>query len=237
MANIYLQVQSYVAAYYRNRDDSNVLGVNDPVKFCSFSQEQFVLQSSLVPLSAQLQAHSRCYSAGVWNTMLTGKSPITGNLLVKRDRHDWLTYSEVCTMMSTRYLPQKDNCDYLCIAIPDTVMIGNTQHRTTALFALDHTASFQLQRLLHDEFVRALLTWYQSDLEFCAEKGISRSRIEMLERFMLHYDIPVGPSKIERDSLRRLLNRWLSQSLSPSFARVSVNNTDITRLNGKEELT
>ena len=59
----------------------------------------------------------------------------------------------------------------------------------------------------------------------------------MLERFMLHYDIPVGPSKIERDSLRRLLNRWLSQSLSPSFARVSVNNTDITRLNGKEELT
>lgn len=237
MANIYLQVQSYVAAYYRNRDENNILGVNDPVEFCSFSHEQFVLQSSLRPVNAPLQAQSRCYSANVWNTMLTGKSPITGGVLVKREKHEWLTYREVCTLMGTRFLPQKDNCDYLCITIPNAVMIGNTQHRTTSLFTLDPSAASQLRHILHDEFVRVLITWYLSDMDFCAEKGISRSRIEMLERFMLHYDIPVGPSKIERDSLRRLLNRWLSQSLSPSFARVSVNNTDITRLNEKEELT
>lgn len=235
MANIFLQVQSYVAAYYRNRDEEHPLGLFEPVHFCKFSQEQFVLQSSLRLLNVQKQAESRCYSSNTWNTILSGKSPVSGRSVVERDRNEWPSYREVCTMMGVRFLPNKDNCDYLCIAMPNTVMIGGKQYRTSGLFTLDYSASQQLQHILHNEFVRTLIMWYQADMEFCAEKHINRTRIEMLERFMLHYNIPVGPTKVERESLRRLLNRWLSQALVPSFSRTVISNVDIERIDHKFE--
>lgn len=212
MNTIYLRLPQYVAAFYRGRDEDHPLQERDPVVFCEFSREHTVLASGLriMPVDAQVRAH--CYAQHAWNNMMRGRSPAGGMRIFNRDAAVWLDASEICTLEGGVRKDWQETFDYLCIGIPREVCIGNTVHRTNASYSLSLHDASALAYLLCNEFYMAVLDWLIQDRRFCNQKGIQRSRIESIERFLMRYNIPVSQNNKERETLRRQINRWLRKA-------------------------
>ena len=64
--------------------------------------------------------------------------------------------------------------------------------------------------------------------------GIKRDRGEMLERFMAQYDIPVSADEHEKDSLRRMANRWFERASILPNDRLVFNSDFLTHVSDDE---
>lgn len=212
MSNIYIRLPQYVAAFYRGRNPQHVLAENEPVKFCEFSHEYVVLSMGLMIVPAALQLQSHCYSQRSWRNMMRGMMPGGGRCILSRDPDAWLTPREICTLEGEKLSQRRENADYLCIKMPDEVLRGPRVYRTNDTYSLDRMSAKRLDKLLRNEFYHCFVDWIVQDRNFQAEKRIHRTRMETLERFFMYYNIPIGHGHADRETMRRLANRWIREA-------------------------
>ena len=234
MSCVYLKTPYTTAAYYRNRDEDKPLTCFDPVRFCRFSDEAFVLNHGISILPVERQIKIGCYSQQSWQNMLRGMSPFGGEVILPRDREEWLTHPEICTLTGQRYDPSREKTEYLCIEIPKEVVIGDKQHRVNPSYSLEQTPARDLRYILQCEFSRTVLGWFQADRDYCHAVGIHRRHVETMERFLLRYGIPVGADNKERSTLLRMTNRWLREAYKLVEDEREYIHPDIKRVDAEE---
>lgn len=234
MPNIYLRLPSYVSAFYRNRDINNPLPYDKPVTFVEYSQEYVIMSIGLRILNDKAMARSHCYSQFAWKNMLQGRAPGGGLKIIRRDKTEWLSPTEVRTLADEKVPSVDENFDYLCIGTPREICVGGELHRITGSYSLDGRSAQALEALMRHEFQFCLLDWLQQDRKFCVNKGIERTRIESLERFLMVYDIPVSTDNKERESLRRMVNRWLNNAKALLIDRQRFDDTFFEHLTDDE---
>lgn len=214
MANIYLRLPTVICYFHRNYDVDNKLDNFEPVKFSKFTDHAVVLRGGLALHNNRTKKVVSCYSQIQWKNMLAGRKPDGSKIVLKRDNSLWLTYSEICQLEGIRLSYRSDSYDFLCIQIPNTILVGDREVRTNSSFSLTPLASELLQDLLVRDFERALIDWEIGTFDHCVspEKIIRRGRMDTIERFLMRYDIPVSSDRIEKQSLRRQLDRWMEHA-------------------------
>lgn len=213
MANIYLRLPSWIAAYHRNYDTEHRLGPFDPVKFSSYTDHAVVMRGGLVLQTNNSRKIVNCYNQTQWKNMLAGKKP-DGKQVMKRDADTWLTYDEICALMGVQISHRSDSYDFLCIQMPQTILVGDREVRTNSSFCLTNEAAEVLQLLLARDFKRAFVNWEIETQAHCiqSDRIIQRGQMNTIERFLMHYEIPVSMDGREKESLRRQLLRWLAKA-------------------------
>lgn len=236
MANIYLRVPTYLAQFYRGRDDNHVLAEHEPIKFSAFQHEAVLLSSSLVLIPENNQTSSSCYSQRAWKNMLSGRPPQGGDKLLIRDPKEWITINEICLLIGENNLKRMEGMDYLCIALPNEVLIGNTVRKVNGSYSLPPSDASELLRLLRNEFIHLLLDWIIQERRFCNQNGIKREISTVLEHFFSRYRIQIGADKKERNIMRRMAYRWVEMAQMLPNDRVEFNDEDMTFINSAENV-
>ena len=234
MPNIYLRVPLYVAAFYRHRDDDHPLGEFDPVEFAAFTHEAIVIASSLMLVANPSEQSSLCYSQRVWQNILNGKPPTGGKRLLQRDPKEWPSLQELCTLHGRAFNDREPAFDYLCIRIPREIPFNGEIRKTNASYTLHFESARKLASLLRNEFYHTFADWCIQDRRSSNMAGIKRDRGEMLERFLTQYDIPVSADGREKDSLRRMANRWFEKAMILPNDRLNFNSDYLTHVTEEE---
>lgn len=234
MANIYLRISRYISAAVRATGDGGSRPLFEPVEFSPYTQEYVILTNGLRIISERQQHWAWCYSQQAWQNMLKGKPPHGGSQLLTRKADNYLSVSEVCALEAVRYTNKMGAFDFLCIAVPRTIISNGKMERVSKSHTLDATAAQQLRRLLYNQFVRLYLDFETRNRLFAESKGIQRSIVEIVERFLMEYDIPVSHDNKERDTLRRLAQRWRKDAQLLATSPVIVGDKNITRMDEYE---
>ncbi len=208
MANIYLRISKYVAAFLRGDGQGNSIPFSQPIVFSPYTQEHAILFNSLRIIPAAQQHRASCYSQSAWNNMLAGRRPQGGSKLLVRAADTPLTYAELCALEGFKNKQKFSDSDFLCIAMPRETFYDGRVSRTNATMTLDSESARDLRRLLRRTFIHTFIDFKHRNVAFARRQGFTRSNIEIIERFLMMYDIPVGHDLKERESLRRLLIRW-----------------------------
>lgn len=207
-ANIYLRISKYVACFLRGDGQGCSIPPTQPIEFSPYTHEHAILFNSLRIIPASQQHRASCYSQSAWSNMLRGRSPKGGKTLIIRDARDPLSYSELCALEGIKNRQKLNDSDFICIALPREIYSDGRILRSNATMTLGTEAARDLRRLLRRTFIHTFLDFKHRNVAFARNRGINRSNIEIIERFLMMYDIPVGHDLKERESLRRLLIRW-----------------------------
>lgn len=234
MANIYLRTSRYVAAFMRATGDGNSLPMTTPIEFSPYTPEYVVLTNGLRIIPEKQQHRASCYSQSAWQNMLRGRLPNGGKPIIVRDPSEYLTYSEVCTLEALTNKTKTDAYEFLCIATPREICIDGHVQRVYKSHTLDTRAAQQLRELLRNTFIRTFLDFSTRNKVFAQSNGIHRSNIEVLERFLMAYDIPVSHDKNERSTLRRLIQRWKKEAEYMAKSPAIINDELVTRIDKHE---
>lgn len=214
MANIYLRLPSVVCSFHRYRDPEHTLRPDEPCKYSRSSEHALILQTGLVCRTGNSSNKSpRCYSQTEWEKLVNGISPSGKNVHINRDPSVWPTYDEICEIEGRKLSDRSIHHDFLCIQIPLTVTLNGRVTRTNSNYSLNDKDAERLRALLVMEFNHALQEFERDNYDFCHTPDadgniIQRSLPNILERFLLSYDIPVSKSAQEREALLRQMKRW-----------------------------
>ena len=211
MANIYLRVPWYVAAYYRGREENNQLTEWQPVEFAEYTHEYMILQNNLRYMPEQVQSRN-CYSQRAWNNILKGKSPDGSQTILRRDPGEWPSIQEVSTLIGAACHGKQSGSEYLCIRMPREVYYNKHVYRTTADYCLSYDIGIHLSAVLMQKFCYEYLEWTEYRKEFCRRQGFRAKTIDIVEMFFTQFNFPAAILPTERESLRRYHTRWLSNA-------------------------
>lgn len=211
MANIYLRVPWYVAAYYRGREEDNQLTEFDPIEFADYSHEYMVLENNLRFMPEELQSRN-CFSQKAWQNILHGKKPTGGEVIIRREAKDWPSGKEICTLIGAAYHGKQASSEYLCIRIPREIYCNKHAYRTNSCYCLSYDTGIYLSSMLTRKFCYEYLEWTEYDKEFARRQGIKRKTVETVERFFTQFNFPAAILPTERESLRRMHTRWLTNA-------------------------
>lgn len=234
MACIYLRVPPHVAAFYRHRDEKHPLGEFDAVEFASFTHEAITIASSLILIDDFNAQSALCYSQRAFNNILNGKPPTGGKRILKRDPKEWPSLQELCALNGRNFNDHEPAFDYLCIRIPREIVFNGQIKKTNGSYTLRFETARKLISMLRNEFYHVFADWCIQDRRSCNMIGIKRDRGEMLERFMAQYDIPVSADEHEKDSLRRMANRWFERASILPNDRLVFNSDFLTHVSDDE---
>ena len=96
MPNIYLRLPSSRCQFFRNRDPKHVLAKDEPLVFSPYMPHHFVLRKHITNIPAVTQkVNPQCFSHQQWRNMMQGKHPNGGEVVTKRDPHEYLSFGEV----------------------------------------------------------------------------------------------------------------------------------------------
>ncbi len=210
MPNIYLRLPVSRCQYFRHRDPNHTLAKNEPVVFSSYMPEYFAMRNALSNAGAITQnVNQQCFSHQQWRNMMNGRHPLGGDVLVKRDNTEYLTFAEVQRLNGYKDYSKSINEDYLCIKLPTEIEVVDTVRVVTPTWNLDRIGTYKLIELLNNDFKRCMVEWVLSTFDYCTANGkiIARSKSAMMERFLMRYGI--DPSQEEKDNMRRIVERWL----------------------------
>lgn len=234
MANIYLRTSKYVAAFLRGDGNGESIPPLTPITLSPYTQEYMVLTNGLRIIPSEHQHWGSCYSQIAWSNMLRGIPPQGGQKLLLRNPSEYLSYTEICTLESLNNRTKTEAYDFLCIALPREITIDGRVIRLNKAYTLTNPAANQLRRMFRVMFIRAFLDFETENIDFAKSHNIHRSNVEIMERFLMKYDIPVSHDKSERDTLRRLAQRWRNEAADfgnrPSIRRDDI----ITRIDEHE---
>lgn len=211
MANIYLRVPWYVAAYYRGREEDNQLTEWDPVEFADYTHEFAIMENNLRNLPEQVQSHN-CYSQRAWNNILHGKNPAGSKMILQRNPKEWPSIQEICTLIGTACHGKQSGSEYLCIRMPREVYFNKHVYRTNAGYCLSYDVGIHLSAMLTRKFCYEYLEWTEYRKEFCRRQGVKAKTIDTVEMFFTQFNFPAAILPNERESLRRYHTRWLSNA-------------------------
>lgn len=210
MANIYLRLPTNRCQFFRNRDPKKPIAKHEPLVFNAYTPEYFVLRGSLYNAAKQQCINTQCFSHQQWRNMQYGRHPLGGNVIMKREVEDYLTFAEVQTLNGYKDYNKSVNEDYLCIKLPSEILVVDTVRPVTPTWNLGVCGLRQLLIMLNNDFKRSVVEWALSTFDYCTSNGriVARSQIDMLERFLMRYGIE--QSLQEKDNLRRIIDRWLN---------------------------
>lgn len=235
MSNIYIRLPRYVAAYFRSLGDGESLPHETPIHLSPLTDEYVLLTSGLLIVPPDQQRRSSCYSQTAWNNMLCGRKPDGGDPLLHRNRKQHLSYAEVCTLDGLRNFTKADAFDFLAIALPTSIVQNGRTVKVCGNHTLARDQAQQLRQLLRTRMMRAFLRWDNDNTLFAATQNITRTQVEVLERFLMEHNVPVSHDQVEMESLRRLAIRWREEAHRLTHSKRIRGNKTITRI-GKEEI-
>lgn len=210
MPNIYLRMPASRCAYFRHRDPRHTLAPEEPLVYSQYTQEYFIMRNTLTNAFAVTQkVNEQCFSHQQWRNMMSGRHPVGGKMIVKRDRNKYLSFAEVCHLSGHTDYHKSANEDYLCVRLPTEVEVVDTVRSVTPSWNLTISGVRQLIVLLNNDFKRSLVNWALSTFDYCTSGGriVCRGQSAMLERYLMRYGIE--PTRDEKDNLRRIIDRWL----------------------------
>lgn len=222
MANIYVKLPWYVAAYYRGMDEDHQLTEWEPLVFCDYTHEYVILQNNLRYIPEQ-NLSRLCYSQRAWENILHGRTPDGTMLIITRDAKTWPSTQELCTLTGAALSARMQSSDYLAVQMPREVCLNKKVMRTNQCYALSYDCAQHFTQMLCQEFYHVFLDWVEQDERFCNRMGIHRKNLEVMERFLVQYNIPISVDSKEQESLRRMRNRWLENAKKRPNDRVNFN--------------
>lgn len=212
MANIYLRVPWYVAAYFRGRDSENPLTEWQPLEFSEYSEEYMLLENNLRYFPEQVQSHV-CYSQTAWNNILRGRRPDGGEVIIKRDPKEWPDIKEICTLIGMANHGRQSSSEYLAVKMPREVYFAKKVHRTNQCYCLSYDVAIKLASKLTTTFIREYLAWTEYRREyFYRQLGRYPKTIDVVEMFFTQFNFPPAIRQTDRESLRRMHTRWLTNA-------------------------
>lgn len=215
MPNIYLRLPTSRCQFFRNRDPKHTLAKDEPLVFSPYMPHHFVLRKHITNIPAVTQkVNSQCFSHQQWRNMMQGKHPNGGEVVTKRDPHEYLSFGEVQRFSGRQDYAKSDNEDYLCIKLPSEVEVIDVVRLVTPVWNLSTRGIRQLLLMLNDDFKRSVVEWALATFDYCTsdKRIIFRRQTAMLERFLMRYGIDQNES--EKDALRRIISRWLTSNHS-----------------------
>ena len=215
MPNIYLRLPTNRCQFFRNRDPKHTLAKDEPLVFSPYMPHHFVLRKHITNIPAVTQkVNSQCFSHQQWRNMMQGKHPNGGEVVTKRDPHEYLSFGEVQRFSGRQDDAKSDNEDYLCIKLPSEVEVIDVVRQVTPVWNLSTRGIRQLLIMLNDDFKRSVVEWALATFDYCTSdmRIIFRRQTAMLERFLMRYGIDQNES--EKDALRRIISRWLTSNHS-----------------------
>ncbi len=215
MPNIYLRLPTSRCQFFRNRDPKHTLAKDEPLVFSPYMPHHFVLRKHITNITAVTQkVNSQCFSHQQWRNMMQGKHPNGGEVVTKRDPHEYLSFGEVQRFSGRQDDAKSDNEDYLCIKLPSEVEVIDVVRQVTPVWNLSTRGIRQLLIMLNDDFKRSVVEWALATFDYCTsdKRIIFRRQTAMLERFLMRYGIDQNES--EKDALRRIISRWLTSNHS-----------------------
>lgn len=215
MPNIYLRLPTSRCQFFRNRDPKHTLAKDEPLVFSPYMPHHFVLRKHITNIPAVTQkVNSQCFSHQQWRNMMQGKHPNGGEVVTKRDPHEYLSFGEVQRFSGRQDYAKSDNEDYLCIKLPSEVEVIDVVRQVTPVWNLSTRGIRQLLLMLNDDFKRSVVEWALATFDYCTsdKRLIFRRQTAMLERFLMRYGIDQNES--EKDALRRIISRWLTSNHS-----------------------
>lgn len=215
MPNIYLRLPTSRCQFFRNRDPKHTLAKDEPLVFIPYMPHHFVLRKHITNIPAVTQkVNSQCFSHQQWRNMMQGKHPNGGEVVTKRDPHEYLSFGEVQRFSGRQDDAKSDNEDYLCIKLPSEVEVIDVVRQVTPVWNLSTRGIRQLLIMLNDDFKRSVVEWALATFDYCTsdKRIIFRRQTAMLERFLMRYGIDQNES--EKDALRRIISRWLTSNHS-----------------------
>lgn len=215
MPNIYLRLPTSRCQFFRNRDPKHTLAKDEPLVFSPYMPHHFVLRKHITNIPAVTQkVNSQCFSHQQWRNMMHGKHPNGGEVVTKRDPHEYLSFGEVQRFSGRQDYAKSDNEDYLCIKLPSEVEVIDVVRQVTPVWNLSTRGIRQLLLMLNDDFKRSVVEWALATFDYCTsdKRIIFRRQTAMLERFLMRYGIDQNES--EKDALRRIISRWLTSNHS-----------------------
>ena len=215
MPNIYLRLPTSRCQFFRNRDPKHTLAKDEPLVSSPYMPHHFVLRKHITNIPAVTQkVNSQCFSHQQWRNMMQGKHPNGGEVVTKRDPHEYLSFGEVQRFSGRQDYAKSDNEDYLCIKLPSEVEVIDVVRQVTPVWNLSTRGIRQLLLMLNDDFKRSVVEWALATFDYCTsdKRIIFRRQTAMLERFLMRYGIDQNES--EKDALRRIISRWLTSNHS-----------------------
>ena len=215
MPNIYLRLPTSRCQFFRNRDPKHTLAKDEPLVFSPYMPHHFVLRKHITNIPAVTQkVNSQCFSHQQWRNMMQGKHPNGGEVVTKREPHEYLGFGEVQRFSGRQDYAKSDNEDYLCIKLPSEVEVIDVVRQVTPVWNLSTRGIRQLLLMLNDDFKRSVVEWALATFDYCTsdKRIIFRRQTAMLERFLMRYGIDQNES--EKDALRRIISRWLTSNHS-----------------------
>lgn len=215
MPNIYLRLPTSRCQFFRNRDPKHTLAKDESLVFSPYMPHHFVLRKHITNIPAVTQkVNSQCFSHQQWRNMMQGKHPNGGEVVTKRDPHEYLSFGEVQRFSGRQDDAKSDNEDYLCIKLPSEVEVIDVVRQVTPVWNLSTRGIRQLLIMLNDDFKRSVVAWALATFDYCTsdKRIIFRRQTAMLERFLMRYGIDQNES--EKDALRRIISRWLTSNHS-----------------------
>ncbi len=234
MANIYLRISKYYAAFMRAVGDGESLPLATPIHFSPYTDEYVVLANGLRIVPEEQQHCASCYSQSAWQNMMRGRLPQGGKPVILRDAEEYLTYAEICTLEKLSNKTKTESYEFLCIAIPREIVFNGRVVRVSKSYTLGTDAAQQLRQNLKNMFIRKFLDFEARNNIFAMANNIHRSNVEVLERFLMEYNIPVSHSQKERSTLRRLAHRWHKDAVKLAMTPAIIRDNLITRIDEHE---
>lgn len=211
MAYIALRVPWYVAAYYRGREEDNQLTEWDPVEFSDYTHEYMILENNLRYLPEQIQSRN-CFSQRAWQNILHGRNPDGSRVIIQRNVKEWPTIQEVSTLIGAACHGKQAGSEYLLIRTPREVYYNKHVYRTTPGYCLSYDVGIYLASMITRKFCYEYLEWTEYRKEFARKQGVKAKTIDIVEMFFTQFNFPVAILPTERESLRRMHTRWLSNA-------------------------
>ena len=214
--NIYLRLPTYVAQFWRNRFEP-AIAPHEPIILSQYDRIYRAISEGLsmnVPIQ---EGHvPACFSHIDWRSITHGNSPLTRKPVIQRHADTYPDYDEVSQCCGMKQNERSGNYDFLCIQMPKFVYdIEGEKHDTNASYSLRITATGDVIRLFMAEFRKALADCEVMNQMYCLfgkvddSKAIDRKRLDLLTRFLEHYDIYCGKDETELRAIRKELQRVL----------------------------
>lgn len=222
MPVIYLRVPPYVAAFYRHKDEKKPLSEWDPVVFDNFSFEMQILRRGVCSDKTRRQTTVLCYSQQSWKNICSGKLPIGGKVVFRREQKSWPSCRELVALEGRSMKPNEELFDYLCIQLPSEVMIGDQVMKTDSSCSMEGPSAQRLSNVLRDEFYHYFYEWTDQEMREFRKKKLEMTKAEAMERFYAQYEIPMPKWSSMQNTMRVMLKRLFDRAKAAKNRRTEM---------------
>ena len=210
MANFYIRVPHYVAAYFRNQDSHNPIPMGGVMKFDKITPIWKFLSHMLKSNTNEIIVPFGCFCERQWRRMLRGNrihtslnEEMKNNPIKPKEKGEILNDADILKLAGVSSVNGEEHGEYICIQMPSEVYVNNCMCKTNGQWQLMEGGAKKLYEIMSDEFWNAFFTYMNKDQSWCVDNGIDRPVLESIDRFMTRYDIRGSSDNKERMALKR----------------------------------